>query len=221
MEKEEVIKRKNTKIKTAEVLYENTQAKHAEVSALKSDYETQLLKLRKTIDSLRETINNVIKENTTLNMSLIKIRAENSNLKEHFQKKLEGCDWTDALPDVPGSSATPTGTIRDMSNRSPSDQGFGHGSLVSAFTVFADSLSLFWSSALLPRAPGVVGLFAVSCAAADVAFGMHPSTGCKGWDGVKAVKEYSVDVVALPSGSMPGGHACEDDTSDVCEDVAQ
>ncbi|KMQ91627.1 hypothetical protein RF55_8482 [Lasius niger] len=52
----------------------------------------------------------------------------------------------------------------------------------------ADSLSLFWSSALLPRAPGVVGLFAVSCAAADVAFGLHPSTGCnlsmgfRSWD---------------------------------------
>ncbi|CAL1689478.1 unnamed protein product [Lasius platythorax] len=95
MEKEEVIKRKNTKIKTAEVLYENTQAKHAEeVSALKSDYETKLLELRKTTDSLLETINNVRKENTTLNMSLIKVRAENSNLKEQFegaicQKKLE------------------------------------------------------------------------------------------------------------------------------------
>ncbi|CAL1689467.1 unnamed protein product [Lasius platythorax] len=85
MEKEEVIKRKNTKIKTAEVLYENMQAKNAEeVSALKSDYKIQLFEMRKTIDSLFETINNLRSENIALNVSLIeRRRAENRNLRGH------------------------------------------------------------------------------------------------------------------------------------------
>lgn len=81
-------------------MYENTQAKHAEeVSSLKSDYERQLLELKRTTDSLNDMINNVRKENTALNKSLIKIREENSNLKydyklstkqnEDLQEKLE------------------------------------------------------------------------------------------------------------------------------------
>lgn len=87
-------------------MYENAQAKHAEeVSALKSDYEMQLLESKKTIDSLHETINNVREENTKLNKTLIKIRAENSKLKndyklttkrnEDFEKKLK--EATEAL----------------------------------------------------------------------------------------------------------------------------
>ncbi|KMQ85467.1 cell polarity protein [Lasius niger] len=78
---------------TAESLYENTQAKHAEeVSALKSDYETQLLEWRKTNSLLETDITNVRKENTAVNMSLIKIRAENSNLMDHLQKKEEASE---------------------------------------------------------------------------------------------------------------------------------
>lgn len=106
MEKEDILKRENTKSKSAQVLYENAQAKHAEeVSALKSDYEMQLLESKKTIDSLHETINNVREENTKLNKTLIKIRAENSKLKndyklttkrnEDFEKKLK--EATEAL----------------------------------------------------------------------------------------------------------------------------
>ncbi|XP_070159115.1 putative leucine-rich repeat-containing protein DDB_G0290503 [Polyergus mexicanus] len=96
-EKEDIIKRDNTKIKNTEVLYESTRAIHAEeMSALKNDYETQLLELRKTTDSLNDMINNVRrKENTAVNKSSIKI----SNLKydyklttkhnEDFQEKLK------------------------------------------------------------------------------------------------------------------------------------
>ncbi|XP_029664492.1 autophagy-related protein 23-like [Formica exsecta] len=102
-EKEDIIKRDNTKIKNTEVLYENTRAMHAEeMSALKSDYETQLLELKKTTDSLSDMINNVKrKENTAVNKSSIKI----SNLKydyklttkrnEDFQEKLK--EATEAL----------------------------------------------------------------------------------------------------------------------------
>lgn len=76
---------------------------HAEeMSALKSDYETQLLELKKTTDSLNDMINNVKrKENTAMNKSSIKI----SNLKydyklttkrnEDFQEKLK--EATEAL----------------------------------------------------------------------------------------------------------------------------
>ncbi|XP_029164512.1 abnormal long morphology protein 1-like [Nylanderia fulva] len=102
----ELLKRENTMSKSAQVLYENAQAKHAEeVSALKSDYEMQLLESKKTIDSLHETINNVREENTKLNKTLIKIRAENNTLKsdnkltmsrnEDFQNKLK--EATEAL----------------------------------------------------------------------------------------------------------------------------
>ncbi|XP_072747711.1 uncharacterized protein [Anoplolepis gracilipes] len=85
-EKEEIIKRENMKIKNTEILYENAQAKHAEeVSALKSNYESQLLELKKTTDSLNNMINNVRKENTALNKSLIKIRTENSELKHEYK----------------------------------------------------------------------------------------------------------------------------------------
>lgn len=73
-----------------EILYENTQAKHAEeVSALQRDYETQLLELKRTTDSLNDMINNVRKENTTLNKSLIKIREENSNLKYDYKLSMK------------------------------------------------------------------------------------------------------------------------------------
>lgn len=69
-----------------EVLYENMQAKHAEeVSTLKKDYETQLLELKRTTDSLDDMINNINKENTVLNKSLIKIREENSNLMYDYK----------------------------------------------------------------------------------------------------------------------------------------
>ncbi|EFN70462.1 hypothetical protein EAG_09843 [Camponotus floridanus] len=89
-EKEEIIKRENMKNKNTEILYENTQAKHAEeVSALKRDYETQLLELKRTTDSLNDMINNVRKENTTLNKSLIKTREENSNLKYDYKLSMK------------------------------------------------------------------------------------------------------------------------------------
>lgn len=69
---------------------------------MKNDYETQLLELKKTTDSLNDIINNVRrKENTAMNKSSIKI----SNLKydyklttkhnEDFQEKLK--EATEAL----------------------------------------------------------------------------------------------------------------------------
>ncbi|KAL6426274.1 hypothetical protein ACFW04_009059 [Cataglyphis niger] len=102
-EKEDIIKRDDTKIKNTEILYENARAIHAkEMSSMQNDYETQLLELKKTTDSLNDMINNVRrKENTAMNKSSIKI----SNLKydyklttkhnEDFQEKLK--EVTEAL----------------------------------------------------------------------------------------------------------------------------
>ncbi|XP_011645970.1 putative leucine-rich repeat-containing protein DDB_G0290503 [Pogonomyrmex barbatus] len=81
-EKEEIIKQENMKIKNAEILYENMQIKHAEeVSALKSNYETQLSELKKNIDYLNEMISSTRKENSVLNKSLTEMRVENTSLK--------------------------------------------------------------------------------------------------------------------------------------------
>ncbi|XP_050457511.1 uncharacterized protein LOC126854623 [Cataglyphis hispanica] len=103
-EKEDIIKRDDTKIKNTEILYENARAIHdKEMSSMKNDYETQLLELKKTTDSLNDMINRNIrrKENTAMNKSSIKI----SNLKydyklttkhnDDFQEKLK--EATEAL----------------------------------------------------------------------------------------------------------------------------
>lgn len=52
------------------------------MSSMKNDYETQLLELKKTTESLNDMINNVRrKENTAMNKSSIKI----SNLKYDYK----------------------------------------------------------------------------------------------------------------------------------------
>ncbi|XP_011329408.1 putative leucine-rich repeat-containing protein DDB_G0290503 [Ooceraea biroi] len=84
-EKEEVLKRENTRIKSAEILYENMQAKYKEVSALKNNHETQLVELKKTIDHLNEMNNDIRKENNVLNMTLTEVRADNSNLRNNHE----------------------------------------------------------------------------------------------------------------------------------------
>ncbi|XP_014483307.1 PREDICTED: synaptonemal complex protein 1-like isoform X2 [Dinoponera quadriceps] len=85
-EKEEAAKRESTWTKNAEIMYEKTRVKHAEeVSALTSGYETRLLELRKTIDHLNETSNNIIKENSVLKTSLTEIRGENITLRSDYQ----------------------------------------------------------------------------------------------------------------------------------------
>lgn len=58
------------------------------MSALKSNYEAQLLELKKTIDSQNNMINDVRKENTALNKTLIKIRAENNDLKHDHKQTM-------------------------------------------------------------------------------------------------------------------------------------
>ncbi|XP_036150376.1 probable DNA double-strand break repair Rad50 ATPase, partial [Monomorium pharaonis] len=85
-ENEEITKRESTRIKSAEVLHENTRTKHAEeVSALKNNYETKLAELKKTVEQLNKTIGGVKKENNALNKSLMEMRAENASLKNNYE----------------------------------------------------------------------------------------------------------------------------------------
>jgi len=112
-EKEEIIKRENTRIKVtnkkvnfinllflssifkkflfpkflqdAESLYENTRTKYAEeISTLKSNYESELVKLKKTIDYLNEMINDIKGENSVLNKSLMETKAKNTKLRNNY-----------------------------------------------------------------------------------------------------------------------------------------
>lgn len=74
-------------------MYENARAKHAEeVSTLRSDYETRLLELKRTVDRLNETANNIEKENDALNASLAEIRAENDDLRNNCRSLVERND---------------------------------------------------------------------------------------------------------------------------------
>lgn len=69
-------------MQNADILYENSRTKHTEeISVLKSNYETRLVELKKTIEYLNETINSIKKENSVLNKSLTEMRAENISLK--------------------------------------------------------------------------------------------------------------------------------------------
>ncbi|XP_025160423.1 WEB family protein At5g16730, chloroplastic-like [Harpegnathos saltator] len=88
--KEEVAEREDMWTKNAEILHENTRAKHAEeVSALTNSYEARLLELRKTIERLNETSNNITQENSALKTSLTEMREENISLKSNYQFTME------------------------------------------------------------------------------------------------------------------------------------
>lgn len=89
-ENEEIVMRESTRIKNAEASYKSARVKHTEeISALKNDYETRLLELKRTIDSLNETSNNIREENSALSTSLIEIRTENSSLRNNYQLIME------------------------------------------------------------------------------------------------------------------------------------
>lgn len=60
--------------------------KHAEeLSALKNNYETRLVELKKTVEYLNEVINGIKKENSVLNKSLAETRAENISLRNNYE----------------------------------------------------------------------------------------------------------------------------------------
>lgn len=71
-------------------MYENFQTKHAEeISTLRNGYETHLLKLKETVDSLNEKVNGIEKEKNELDVSLINMRVENNTLKNNHQFTVE------------------------------------------------------------------------------------------------------------------------------------
>lgn len=55
-----------------------------EVSALKSNHELELLDLKKTVDHLEETIDDVRRENGALNVTLAEVRVDNSSLRNNY-----------------------------------------------------------------------------------------------------------------------------------------
>lgn len=60
--------------------------KHTEeVSALKNNYETRLVELKKTIDYLNEVISGIKRENSVLNKSLSETRADNNSLRNNYE----------------------------------------------------------------------------------------------------------------------------------------
>lgn len=64
--------------------------KHAEeMSILKNSYEMQLLELRKTIKHSNETICDIKKENSVLNVSLTEMRMEHNDLKNKYRSIME------------------------------------------------------------------------------------------------------------------------------------
>lgn len=70
----------------AEILYENTRAKHSEeMSVLTSNYEARLLELRKTVDHLNETSNDIVQEKSVLKALLSETREENISLKSDYK----------------------------------------------------------------------------------------------------------------------------------------
>ncbi|XP_011176288.1 putative leucine-rich repeat-containing protein DDB_G0290503 [Solenopsis invicta] len=89
-EKEEIIKRESTRIKNADIVYDNVRVKHIqEMSALKDNYEKQLVEMKKTIENLNKTISGSKKENGALNKSLTEMRTENVRLKNDYDFIIE------------------------------------------------------------------------------------------------------------------------------------
>jgi len=117
-------------LQDAENLYENTRTKHAEeISTLKSNYESELVKLKKTIDYLNEMINDIKGENSVLNKSLMETKAKNTKLRNNYdfiidrnddlQEKLKEATEMTQIKSIDNRKLTsePTKTQHNVSKR--------------------------------------------------------------------------------------------------------
>lgn len=77
-------------MQNADIVYDNVRVKHIqEMSALKDNYEKQLVEMKKTIENLNKTISGSKKENGALNKSLTEMRTENVRLKNDYDFIIE------------------------------------------------------------------------------------------------------------------------------------